>query len=397
MQTPMVGCVLIVLHRVGPYHHARFQAAAVALQCPLLVLQTRPQSQEYPWSFELKDPQYTLISLQGGLNSEQDPPQPVLRHQLEELIDRHNPSVIVSVGWADQAYLQLMRSAQERAVPLVVVSDSRREDSPRSAVKELLKRQLIKGYSAGIVAGSQSRAYLKELGMPSEAIYQPWDVVDNQCFHQLASDARNSILPTSQCPFLCVGRFIPEKNHALLLQAYASYQLRGGMRHLLLVGAGPLELEVRAARARLPYPEAVQIEPFAPLQKLGHYYGQAHALVLTSSKDTWGLVVNEAMAAGLPVIVSRACGCVADLVVDGSSGWTFPAEDSESLVSCLLNSDMQTHDERRRMIEVARSRIEYFTPTKFAEGLCQACNYALTNRSRSFRSKFVASILLAQC
>ena len=51
MQTPMVGPVLIVLHRVGPYHHARFQAAAAALKCPLLVLQTRPQSKEYPWRF----------------------------------------------------------------------------------------------------------------------------------------------------------------------------------------------------------------------------------------------------------------------------------------------------------------------------------------------------------
>ena len=51
MQTPILGSVLIVLHRVGPYHHARFQVAAAALKCPLLVLQTRPQSQEYPWSF----------------------------------------------------------------------------------------------------------------------------------------------------------------------------------------------------------------------------------------------------------------------------------------------------------------------------------------------------------
>ena len=125
MQTPMVGCVLIVLHRVGPYHHARFQAAAAALSCPLLVLQTRPESQEYPWGFVVEGAAYTLSSLEGSLSPEQDPPQSALRHQLEELLERYQPSVIVSVGWADPAYLLLMRLAQQRSVPLVVVSDSR--------------------------------------------------------------------------------------------------------------------------------------------------------------------------------------------------------------------------------------------------------------------------------
>ena len=158
MQTPMLGSVLIALHRVGPYHHARFQAAAAALKCPLLVLQTRPQSQEYPWSFVVEGAAYTLLSLEGSLSPEQDPPRSVLRHQLEQLLERYQPSVIVSVGWADRAYLQLMRLAQQRSVPLVVVSDSRRQDSARSPWKEWLKRQLIRGYSAGIVAGKQSRA-----------------------------------------------------------------------------------------------------------------------------------------------------------------------------------------------------------------------------------------------
>ena len=75
MQIPKLGSVLIVLHRVGPYHHARFQAAASALACPLVVLQTRPQSQEYPWSFVAEGAGYTLLSLEGSLSPEQDPPR----------------------------------------------------------------------------------------------------------------------------------------------------------------------------------------------------------------------------------------------------------------------------------------------------------------------------------
>ena len=68
-----MGPVLVALHRVGPYHHARFQAAAEALQQPLLVLQTRPQSQEYPWNFTVDHAAYTLLSLKGGLGPEEDP------------------------------------------------------------------------------------------------------------------------------------------------------------------------------------------------------------------------------------------------------------------------------------------------------------------------------------
>ena len=131
----------------------------------------------------------------------------------------------------------------------MVVSDSRRQDSVRSSLKEWLKRQLIRGYSAGIVAGTQSRAYLRQLGMKAEAIQQPWDVVNNQRFAELAAEAMTETASNLDAPFLCVGRFIPEKNHALLLEAFSHYQSNAGMRSLLLVGMAPWSIRsaVRAS------------------------------------------------------------------------------------------------------------------------------------------------------
>ena len=394
MQSPKLGSVLIVLHRVGPYHHARFQAAASVLTCPLLVLQTRPQSQEYPRDFVVEGPTYTLLSLEGANSSEQDPPKSILRHQLEELLERYQPSVIVSVGWADQAYLQLMLLAQQRSVPLVVVSDSRRQDSARSPWKEWLKRQLIRGYSAGVVAGTQSRAYLRQLGMKAEAIQQPWDVVDNNRFAKLASEAAlSSQSHSNKSPFLCVARFIPEKNHALLLKAYALYQLEGGTRNLVLIGNGPLEQQIRANCDELIRPSAVKLLPFAQLERLATYYSKACALILPSKKDTWGLVVNEAMASGLPVIVSSACGCVDDLIQHGVSGWSFPPDDILELVRCLKEAEALNPEQRLCMADRARSRLMNFSPESFAEGLQNACNYALEYRKHSFRSMFFAHLL----
>ena len=181
-------------------------------------------------------------------------------------------------------------------------------------------------------------------------------------------------------PFLCVGRFIPEKNHALLLKAFSHYQSNGGMRSLLLVGHGPLEHQIRHACQQLPRPQAVKMAPFVELEKLASHYGRSHALVLASRKDTWALVVNEAMAAGLPVIVSRACGCVDDLVEDGVNGWSFACDDVQGLVECLEQSDRQLAEERKTMTSLAKLRLKNFSPESFALGLKKACEHALLNQ-----------------
>ena len=393
MKTPKLGSVLIVLHRVGPYHHARFQAAASALACPLVVLQTRPQSQEYPWSFVAQGAGYTLLSLEGSLRPEQDPPRSVLRHQLEQLLERYQPSVIVSVGWADRAYLQLMQLAQQRSVPLVVVSDSRRQDSVRSPWKEWLKRQLIRGYSAGIVAGSHSGSYLRELGMNADAIYQPWDVVDNDLIADLAAESASESLSKVERPFLCVGRFIPEKNHELLLKAFSSYQSNGGMRSLLLIGHGPLEHQIRLLCQQLPRPNAVRFAPFLQLEHLAHHYGQSHALLLASRKDTWALVVNEAMAAGLPVIVSSACGCTNDLVIHNKTGWIFNSDDADNLCELLHLSDLQEPENRQSMAASAKEQVAKFDVKSFALALNDSCQHAVSVQKKSIRGMMTSWVL----
>ena len=383
--------VLLALHRVGPYHHARFKAASAVLDQPLRVLETRPDSQEYPWNSESAKGSYTILRLKGALNPEQDPPRRILRQQLQSLITANVPEVIVTVGWADAAYLELLWLAQGCGIPLVVVSDSRIIDMPRHPFKEWLKSQLLHGYSAALVAGSQSRQYLLKLGFNAEAIFQPWDVVDNLLFAQMA--AQMPPPPPQERPFLCVGRFISEKNHALLLRAFRMYQLQGGSRPLLIVGCGLLESEILGGCADLPDPGAVSVVPFEQLEQLGLRYAQAHALILPSQKDTWGLVVNEAMAAGLPVIVSSACGCEVDLVEEGVTGWRFEANAPQQLVDCLRRTDQQSAEARELMIKAARLRLADFSLDAFAIGLRQACEHALACHAPSLRSRLLARLL----
>lgn len=383
--------VLIALHRVGPYHDARFEAASVSWKHPLVVLETRPDSQEYPWSSNDEQRSYQVLRLEGGLDPEQDPPFFLMREQLQDLISQLSPVVIMTVGWADSVYLELLRIGQQQCIPLVVISDSRKVDMSRRFWKEWLKSQLLQGYSAAVVAGTQSRQYLLDLGFSPAAIFQPWDVVDNEYFAQFAAQTQTQSI--DRRPFLCVARLIPEKNHKLLIEAYCAYQRGGGSRALVLVGDGPLRSEIQQLCTDLPDAGKALLLPFEQLESLRARYADAYALILSSRKDTWGLVVNEAIAAGLPVIVSDACGCSSDLIQDGVTGWQFQADDPEGLLACLHQVDEQSLDARSRMIDAARSRLADFSLDTFTQGVHQACEYAIHAYSSSLRSQLLAGLL----
>jgi glycosyltransferase involved in cell wall biosynthesis len=329
-----------------------------------------------------------LTNLIDASGPEADPPRDELARQLQALFDRCLPVVIVSVGWADRAYQTLLVLAHQRRIPVVLVSDSRQQDEPRNGIKEWLKRQLLRGYSSALVAGQESRAYLAGLGFPTPAILQPWDVVDNAFFAQAAAQS----FPR-QPHFLCVSRMVVKKNHIALLKAYGAYQQQGGLWGLKLVGSGPEEPAIRQAMANLPRPDRVELLPFCQLEPLGRLYGEASAFVLASTTDQWGLVVNEAMAAGLPCLVSNACGCAVDLIVHGTTGWRFDPAVPAQLTALFHAAEQQSSAARQAMVAAARRNLEAFTPTTFANGLSDAVNRAIAHPRFSRRAALVAQLL----
>ena len=134
-------------------------------------------------------------------------------------------------------------------------SDSNYSDEPRTWTREWLKRQVISSFDAGLAAGTRAREYLGTLGMDDARIFTPWDVVDNEHFRAGAerargdSAARRQRLGLPDRYFLCVARFVPKKNLARLLEAYASYAGEAGSSawSLVLSGSGPLEADLKAA------------------------------------------------------------------------------------------------------------------------------------------------------
>lgn len=244
------------------------------------------------------------------------------------------PAAIAVPGWHSKGARALLRWAVRHEVPAVLMSDSTAQDAPRRWHKELVKRRILRCFGAALVAGRPQGRYLAGLGFPKDRIFAGYDVVDNAHFARGAAAVRR---PGRAPLFLACGRFVAKKGFPTLLEAYAAYREAAGPTawRLAILGDGPLRPELEAMIARLGLAAHVDLPGFVQYEGLPGWYGRAGAFVLPSVSEQWGLVVNEAMAAGLPVLVSRRCGCVADLVAPGRNGFTFAAGDVPGLASLL--------------------------------------------------------------
>jgi glycosyltransferase involved in cell wall biosynthesis len=203
------------------------------------------------------------------------------------------------------------------------------------------------------------------------------NAVDNAFFATQAENTRSQAaefreklgLPARFILF--VGRLVPEKGVFDLLDAYAKLE-RGQRSEVGLVFAGEgVSRKDLAERARRISPGIVCFQGFAQRENLAGLYALAENLVLPTHSDPWGLVVNEAMACGLPIIVSSVAGCSADLVEDGWNGYALPPKDSEKL-SVAIGSLLQQVGLKERMSARSLERIRNYSPEACAGGLAAA-------------------------
>ena len=251
----------------------------------------------------------------------------------------------------------------------VLMTESCSYDHARSLWKEGVKRlglHLLFGWA--VAGGKDHIAYLQKLGFPRERVVRFYDVVDNRMFADGASLLRNGTAADHNLPsnyFLFVGRVAPEKNCVGLLSAWLIYRLKGGTWPLVIAGDGPDMPLLRATLAQSPYAGDVYLLGLRSSAQLFPLYAFASCFVLPSTREPWGLVVNEAMAAGVPVLVSTRCGCAHDLVQQGSTGWLFEPSDERLLARHLQLIESTPAIDRKRMGAAAAERIHAYSPERF--------------------------------
>ena len=372
--------VAVVFHHIGPYHHARLNAAADRLS----VTGVEWSAKGYDaWGVAEAPARYHKISLFAEATRHY-PAGAQLRQALCSMLEQATPDVVAVNGWNNFGSLAAANCCVERRIPMVVMSESARQDEARAWWKEMIKRRIVDFYSAALVGGQRHVEYLIELGMPMERIFTGYDVVDNEYFRQRAEEVRSQRSEVRQkygLPenyFLASARFIEKKNLTRLIRAYAEYRekWKGGTPwDLVLLGDGPLRETLNTQLSTLNLHSHVLLPGFKQYDELPVYYALANAFVHASTTEQWGLVVNEAIASGLPVIVSERCGCVPELVQD--NGFTFDPMDEHELASLLFRMAMLSDDDRRRLADASYKIAANFVPERFGEGLERAARMAL--------------------
>lgn len=281
------------------------------------------------------------------------------------------PSLVMVPGYYTLPALAAAVWGRVHRARTVLMSESTEADHSRRRWKEAVKGTLIcRLFHHAIVGGTRHRDYLQRLGFDGERIGLRYNVVDNAYFADGVSALRAAGRPlafeAASDYFLYVGRMAPEKNLELLLNSFAAYREQGGQWRLVLAGDGPSRARLETLAIGLDIDDAVTFAGHRSIEELLPFYAFASAFVLPSLREPWGLVVNEAMAAGLPVLVSRICGAADDLVRDGENGFTFAPDSPEELTAHMLRLSRLPRETLKTMGLGSQHIIEDFSLTRWA-------------------------------
>ncbi|HUD46582.1 MAG TPA: glycosyltransferase [Candidatus Baltobacteraceae bacterium] len=375
----------VLFWRLGPYHLARLNAAAKLLD--VFAIEACGMDDIYGWEKVTGKESFTRITLTDRQIQLSDWNLDLCR-QMRRALKQINPQAVVIPGWSFGDALSGLAWCIETRTPAVVMSESAEGDERRTEWKEWVKRRIARICSAALVGGTPHEDYMKKLGMPPERIFRGYDAVDNNYFADGAAELRSRRaeisakhgLPANY--FLASARFVEKKNLPRLIQAYSLYRKKSqagdpvaGQRprvpapwDLVIVGDGPLKPELCGLISELGLQDCVLLPGFKQYGELPVYYAFAGAFVHASTTEQWGLVVNEAMASGLPVLVSNRCGCATDLVREGRNGFTFDPSNVEELSQLMLR--VSAVDFSLAAFGAASARIiADWGPERFASGL----------------------------
>jgi len=380
---------------VGPYHLARLKRTAKRCDELSIRLTVLELSEEDIMGRKAvisgASPAFERVTLFPGCFSGDLSPRRVAA-EVRKGLDLLDPDVVAINSYSMPDARSALEWCLSKGRGSILMTDSREEDAKRIRWREWFKAIIVSRFGAALVAGSQQVEYLKTLGFPEPCVFLGYDVVDNEHFAQSVDAIRSGARKAEDHPglgdetpfFLTVGRIIRRKGVETLIEAYARYRRSvPDPWRLILVGSGNdlHRMEQYAAEMGLRH---VTFAGDQPAEAIPAYYARAGALVHPATSDQWGLVVNEAMASGLPVIVSDGAGSAIDLVVENQNGFSFRAGEASQLAELMkiVASDEQL---RQEMSVKARQIIAEWSLDRFATSLIDAMECAESRAARRNR------------
>ncbi|RYG42902.1 MAG: glycosyltransferase [Chitinophagaceae bacterium] len=367
----------IVWGKWGPYHYARCNALANLIgkqRCIGIALADK--SDIYHWKAVDDDGSGAeVITL--NKNSAQEKLNPLkAAYQLYRTLKKRQIKVVFLPSYWPARSLAILLASKLAGAKCIMMNESHAGTENAKGFAKWIKRQLIKLFDAALVGGSPQRDYFTSMGMSAEKIFLGYDAVDNDYFSRSSGEIKRNEevvrqrlgLPRSY--ILNLGRFVAKKNLSTLINAYAAFTQGESAADtaLVLVGSGEEEEMLRSLaiekglRVKDLVPDTIPVGArtvfFAGFRNIDEnpaFFSLADLFVLPSLKEEWGLVVNEAMACGLPVIVSERVGCARDLVKEGINGSQFDPLNVKSLadtIEAIANSKAVKEAMGRKSTEI---------------------------------------------
>jgi 1,2-diacylglycerol 3-alpha-glucosyltransferase len=414
--------IAVLWAQYGPYHFARVAALKSHAESQTIhALEIASETADYQWS--RSGSTVNLITLCPGALAERSSFWYVF-FRSRQCFAKLKLDVCFVPSFSPKQSMAALFAARSLGIRTVMMCDSHAGTARKGIVNTWLKRRLTRMFDAALVAGNPQRRYVESLGLPPENIFVGYDAVDNDYFARRANDIRaqapriRNSYDLPQRYFLSLGRFLAKKNLATLIRSFRRF-LDARSRantHLVLVGSGAEDTNLRLLcdELRLPVynkmamtidnresstgnsPPGVHFYGFRQIDENSIFYALADAFILPSSSEEWGLVVNEAMSCGLPVVVSEAAGCAEDLLRKGGpaaaesphkwepklascvrqNGFVFDPRSVTALADTLLVLDADPVL-REKMGEASQSIIQDFSCEKFARNALLAAQTAM--------------------
>lgn len=378
----MSGSCVIIYSNFGPYHIVRLRALAEILPATFAI-EVASDQKIYPWRPNKNHLGFQSKTLFTGRSFESIP----IRQQcktIKETLSEIKPEIVVVAGYREPVMRTAANWAIDSGVTTVLLFVSTWFDHRRKWWKEFVKKRIVARYSAFAVPGRRSEEYLRKLGVPCNRIFEIGNVVDNAHFEKTSEiilDNQNyqrSLLNLPEHYFLVVSRLSPEKNYPRLLESFQSYCDKGGKWNLVIAGGGPQEREL-LEMIKAHGISGVSFAGWQLYETLPAYYALASCFILPSLSEPWGLVVNEAMACGLPILVSRQCGCSPELCQRGLNSYDFDPRDITEMTGLMLRASSGQMD-LRAMGKASRQIVSDFTPETWARKLKNCIDATLKQR-----------------
>jgi 1,2-diacylglycerol 3-alpha-glucosyltransferase len=289
------------------------------------------------------------------------------------------PSGAASVRWSN-----------ENGKHCVIFDNARIVDVPRGYLTNFVKKKIYSAVGAIFCPSPAWNETFHFFGFRDDQIFYGLNVVDNSFWINGSYDGSIE-LPWRY--FLTVGRQIPKKNLLFLLQSYFEYcKSAFDPAFLVIVGNGP-KRNILESFVKEKNMQKVIMLPFCRQEKLRYYYRNALCFILPSKfGETWGLVVNEAMASSLPVLVSDQVGCASTLIREGINGYTFSPLDKWQMASLLLKLDKMPEADRTEMGSASLRIINNWGYERFCTGVFDILEYLKGTSPRN--PDFISRILI---